>query len=228
MPDDFPITDRTRLRRRPQRGAYDRVTVFGILDAGVMCHVGYVVNGKPVVTPTAYWRHGDDIYWHGSAASRMLNTVDGAEVCVTVSHLDGLVVARSAFHQSVNYRSVMIFGQAQVLADIAQKRVAMHAFVERLYPGRSTEIRESSDKELQAISVIKLTITEAAAKVRGLGVVDDDDDYAIPTWAGVIPIKAIIGKAVPDQRLLVDPQLPANLADFAAGARLDEVLARHG
>jgi len=227
MPDDFPITERTRLRRRPQRGAYDRASVFANLDAGLLCHVGYVVDGKPVVTPTAYWRHGDDLYWHGSAASRMLNSIDGAEVCMTVSHLDGLVVARSAFHQSVQYRSVMVFGQAKLLADHAEKRLAMRMFIERLYPGRSEEIRESSDKELASISVIKLNMTEVSAKLKDSGVVDDEEDYAMQVWAGVIPVRAVLGKAIPDHRLLVSPELPANLTDFAEGVRLDDVLGGH-
>jgi len=225
MSDSFSPTERTKLRRRPQRGSYDRDVVFAILDAGVMCHVGYVIDGKPFVTPTAYWRHGDELYWHGSAASRMLKAAQGAEVCVTVSHLDGLVVARSAFHQSVNYRSVMVFGRARIVEDVEEKRSGMRAFVERLYPGQ-TQIRDSSDKELAAISVMKLTISEASAKIRDLGVIDDEEDYAIPTWAGVIPVRTVVGRAVPDQRLLVDAGLPSNLGAFSDGARLDEVLAR--
>jgi nitroimidazol reductase NimA-like FMN-containing flavoprotein (pyridoxamine 5'-phosphate oxidase superfamily) len=225
MSGSFDVTARTQLRRRPQRGSFDRATVFAILDAGLLCHVGYVVDGRPFVTPTAYWRHGDELYWHGSAASRMLKSVDGAEVCVTVSHLDGLVVARSAFHQSVNYRSVMIFGRAQIVEDAAEKRIGMRAFVERLYPGQ-TRMRDSSDKELAAISVMKLTINEVSAKIRDLGVLDDAEDYAIPTWAGVIPVRTVVGEAVPDQRLLVDTALPPNLKKFTAGARLDDVLKR--
>lgn len=227
MQDRFIPSKLSKVRRLPKRGAYDRATIFAILDAGVMCHVGYVVDGRPLVTPTAYWRHGDDIYWHGSAASRMLKSIHGADVCVTVSHLDGLVIARSAFHQSVNYRSVMIFGTAEVIEGLDDKRMAMRAFVERLYPGRTPEIRESSDKELKAISLIKLTITEASAKVRDAGAIDDEEDYAIPTWAGVIPIQSTIGKAIPDQRLLVGGQLPASLAAYAENARLDDVLSGH-
>src|SRR4051812_24664260 len=158
MKPDLPITGRTRLRRLRERGAHDRTSMYAILDAGLMCHVGYVLEGKPVVTPTAYWREGDHIYWHGSAASRMLRAVDGAEVCLTVSHLDALVLARSAFHHSVDYRSVMIFGRAAAVSDPGRKRAVMDAFIERLYPGRSRVIRAGSDKELAAIAVMSLAI----------------------------------------------------------------------
>jgi hypothetical protein len=224
MAPDFPITDRTRLKRRPQRGAYDRETVYAILDAGVICHIGYVVDGQPLVTPTAYWRWEDRIYWHGSAASRMLAAVDGAPVCVTVSHLDGLVLARSAFHHSINYRSVMLFGRAELIEDADHKRTALNAFIDRLFPGRSQACRESSDKELAAISLIGLIIEEASAKVRSTGVVDDEEDYALPVWAGVIGTRMTIGATAADTRLQVEPAPPAHAAVYAENSALDAVL----
>jgi nitroimidazol reductase NimA-like FMN-containing flavoprotein (pyridoxamine 5'-phosphate oxidase superfamily) len=220
----YPVTARSKLRRRPQRGAYDRPSVYGVLDAGVLCHVGYVINNQPFVTPTAYWRQGDHVYWHGSAASRMLESVAGKPVCLTVSHLDGLVLARSAFHHSVNYRSVMVFGTAFVVAEPAEKRVQFEAFIERLYPGRSKTIRAPSDKEMAATTVIGMEIEEASAKIRATGVIDDEEDYALPVWAGVVPTNFVLGEAAADQRLLVEPGRPPDLAEYAANARLDAVL----
>jgi uncharacterized protein len=223
MKPDLPITGRTRLRRLRERGAHDRASMYAILDAGLMCHVGYVLEGKPVVTPTAYWREGDHVYWHGSAASRMLRAVDGAEVCLTVSHLDALVLARSAFHHSVDYRSVMIFGRAAAVSDPGRKRAVMDAFIERLYPGRSRVIRTGSDKELAAIAVMSLAIEEASAKVRAAGVIDDEEDYALPVWAGVIRTQTTIGPTIPDGRLIVTA-VPPHAAIYAENAVLDTVL----
>src|SRR5581483_3246926 len=134
------------------RARYDRAAIHAILDASLLCHVGYVLDGQPFVTPTAFWRAGETLYWHGSAASRMIESIDSAEVCVTVSHLDGLVLARSAFHHSVEYRSAMLFGRARAVSDLAEKRVAARTFIERLYPGRNEVIRESSENELKMIS----------------------------------------------------------------------------
>src|SRR4051812_19288057 len=167
---------RTRVRRVPQRARYDRAAVHAILDASLLCHVGYVIDGQPFVTPTAFWRDGDTLFWHGSAASRMIESVNGSEVCVTVSHLDGLVLARSAFHHSVEYRSVMLFGRAKLVTDLAAKRAAARAFIERLYPGRSEDIRAASDTELKMISFVAFDIAEAAAKVRAAGVIDEPHD----------------------------------------------------
>lgn len=222
----YPLSPRSRARRLPQRASYDRAAVHAILDASLLCHVGYVLNGQPFVTPTAFWREGDTVFWHGSAASRMIESVDGAEVCVTVSHLDGLVLARSAFHHSVQYRSAMLFGRARLIRDLGEKRTAARAFIERLYPGRSIEIRESSDNELRAISIAALDIVEAVAKVRDGGVVDDADDYERPVWAGLVPIAATVGLPVPDARLRVPPQAPAYVQSYL-GQTLDAVLARH-
>lgn len=219
MADSFVPTARTKLRRRPQRGHYDRKTVHGILDAAFICHVGCLIDGKPVVTPTAYWREGDAIYWHGSAASGMLRALEkGADVCVTVTILDGLVLARSAFHHSLNYRSVMMFGQPHKVEDQDQKRARMEAFMERLYPGRTEELerlRPVRKQELKAITVLGLRLEEVSAKIRSGPPVDDEEDYALPIWAGELPVNGVIGAPVDDGRLAKSARLPRHLADLA-------------
>lgn len=219
MADSFAPTARTRLRRRPQRGRYDRKTVHGILDAAFICHVGYLIEGKPVVTPTAYWREGDAVYWHGSAASGMLRALEkGADVCVTVTILDGLVLARSAFHHSLNYRSVMMFGRTHKVEDQDEKRARMEAFMERLYPGRTEELerlRPVRKQELKAITVLGLQLDEVSAKIRSGPPVDDEDDYALPIWAGVLPVNGVIGAPVDDGRLAKGARLPRYLAGLA-------------
>lgn len=225
MKASFRPSAKSRLRRRPQRGFYDEATVFGILDAAIICHVGYVIDGEPLVTPTAFWRHGRRLYWHGAAHSRMVELqAKGMPVCVTVSQLEGLIAARSGFHHSLLYRSVMAFGRTSVVADREAKLRAMDAFIARLYPGRPQELRPHHDSELDAIAVIEMTIEEASAKIRGGGVEDDEPDYATPCWAGVIPIRTVVGKTVPDARLLVDPARPPSLAAYEENAPLDEVL----
>lgn len=224
MTASFPVDDRNRVRRRPQRAAYDRDAVYAILDAGLLCHVGYAIDGKQYVTPTAYCRHGDRIYWHGSAASRMIESAVGRDVCVTVTFIDGLVLARSQFHQSIDYRSAMLFGRPQLVEGVAEKKAAMDAFLDRLYPGRRAVVRPATDRELKMISIAAMTIDQASAKVRAAGVLDDEEDYALPVWAGTIPLRTVIGAAVPDQRLLVDPKPPADVARYVEGAGFDDVL----
>ncbi|MEO8136207.1 MAG: pyridoxamine 5'-phosphate oxidase family protein [Betaproteobacteria bacterium] len=200
-------TERSRLKRLPRRGHYDFDTVAAILDAGFLCHVGYVIDGAPLVTPTSYWREGRRVYWHGSHASRMLNAEKGgAPVCLTVSHLDGLVMARSAFHHSINYRSVMLFGAAHRVDDSGHKLAALKAFVERMYPGRWGMLRPVTKKEVRATMVLWMDIDEGSAKVRSGPPIDDTPDYALPIWAGVIPLRMVAGKA------LDDPQLSPGLA----------------
>ncbi|MFN0159733.1 MAG: pyridoxamine 5'-phosphate oxidase family protein [Burkholderiales bacterium] len=202
MADSFKPTPRTRVRRLNQRARYDRESVHAILDAGFLCHVGYVIDGQPFVTPTAYWRERDTVYWHGSSKSRALMAVEaGAPVCITVSMLDGLVVARSGFHKSVNYRSVMAFGKPHKITDPAEKLAKMEAFVERVYPGRWQELRPVTRQELKATTILGLDLEEVVAKVRTGGPVDDEPDYALPIWAGVIPIRQVLGKPVDDTRL---------------------------
>ncbi|HEX9464541.1 MAG TPA: pyridoxamine 5'-phosphate oxidase family protein [Alphaproteobacteria bacterium] len=223
----FPPSDKTRLRRRPQRGHYDDATIFAVLDAGVICHIAYTIDGEPYVTPTAYWRDGRRLYWHGSAASRMIAThAAGVKVCVTVSHLDGLVLGRSGFTHSLLYRSVMAFGRTEAVTDREAKRHAMHAFIDRLYPGRPRELRPLHAAELNAITVIAMPIDEAAAKIRDGGVIEKEEDFGFPAWAGVIPLRTVIGAPIADARLAVDPAPPATLAAFTAGARLDDVLTK--
>lgn len=205
----YTPTTRTQVRRMPRRGHYDRATVHAILDAGAIAHVGYVIDGQPYVTPTAYWRRGDRLYWHGSSASRMLRTIDaGSPVCVTVAHIDGFVLARSAFHHSVNYRSVMAFGTAHKLTDETEVMDALRDFTERLYPGRWDTLRPVTPQELKATTVLAMDLTEAVAKVREGMPVDDDEDYALPIWAGVLPLQTKVLAPLSDPRNLPDLQAP--------------------
>jgi nitroimidazol reductase NimA-like FMN-containing flavoprotein (pyridoxamine 5'-phosphate oxidase superfamily) len=224
--ESFPQTPRSRLRRRPQRGHYDAATVYRVLDAAVIAHVGYVIDGQPFVTPTAFWRETDVLYWHGSAASRMLRTqAERIPVSLTVTHLDGFVLARSGFNHSLCYRSVMAFGEASPVEDPAEKRRVLDAFVERLFPGRTRDIRQSTGQELKATSVMSMRIEEAAAKIRDGGVHDDEEDYALPCWAGVIPVTMRVGRVRPDDRVIAGTPIPAGLAPYEPGAPLDDVLA---
>ena len=212
-------TARSRVKRVPKRGSYDRETVDAILDAGLLCHVGYVIDGSPYVTPTCYWRKGDRVYWHGSSASRMLEAVAGGiPVCFTVSHLDGLVMARSGFHHSVNYRSVMLFGEARLITDPDEKLQTLADFMDRLTPGRWDEIRETTDQELKGTKIVAMEISEGAAKVRSGGPIDDEPDYDLDIWAGVIPVTTQLGAPIPDHRLKPGVAAPAYLNDIVIGA----------
>jgi uncharacterized protein len=229
MPDtvlpSFVPSERTRVRRVHDRGRYDRETVFAILDSAMMCHIGYVIDGQPYVTPTLFWREGEKLYWHGSSASRMLrNHSTGIPVCLTVTHVDGLVVARSGFHHSLNYRAVMALGTAAKVEDPAEKEAGLNAFVDRVYPGRTKLIRGINGQELKATTLMGMTIEEASAKLRTGGPVDADEDYAADCWAGVIPITPLIGAPVADPRL--KPGVPAapEIGHFTEGAAFDQVL----
>jgi len=213
---DLTQTPRSRVKRLPKRGRYDFDTVAAILDAGFLCHVGYVVDGKPYVTPTSYWREGEHVYWHGSSASRMLCTLaGGVDACLTVAHLDGLVLARSAFHHSINYRSVMLFGHARKVEDVAAKEGALRNFVERMYPGRWEELRPAHAQELKATTVLHMRIEEGAAKVRTGPPIDDEEDYDWPAWAGVVPVRAVVGVPENDGRLQPEVGEPPYLASLA-------------
>jgi nitroimidazol reductase NimA-like FMN-containing flavoprotein (pyridoxamine 5'-phosphate oxidase superfamily) len=195
-------TERTTVRREPHRGVYDRETIYAILDAGFVCHMGFVHDGHPFVIPTSCWRIDDHLYVHGSSASRMLRNLGGGlEVCVTVTFIDGLVLARSAFNHSVNYRSVVVLGKGTLLATDEEKIAALEAFTERLTPGRWREIRYPNERELKATSVFKVPLTEASAKVRQGAPEDDADDYAVNCWAGVIPFETVCHPPVPDPKL---------------------------
>lgn len=198
----FTPTPRSQVRRVRKRGTYDRETVYQILDEAKVCHVGFAIDGQPFVIPTAYGRVEDRLYIHGSPASRMLRTLkEGVDVCVTVTLLDGLVLARSAFHHSMNYRSVVILGTASVVDDRAAKLEALRALTEHIVPGRWDTIRQPSPQELVATMVLSLPLVEVSAKVRTGPPVDDEADYDLPVWAGVIPLQVTEGEPIPDPRL---------------------------
>lgn len=218
MARSFPVTADNRVRRLPERGQYDRDLVYAILDAGFVCHVGYVHDGRPFVTPTAYWRDEHSLYWHGSAASRMLRTLAGGiPACVTVTHLDGLVLARSAFHHSMNYRSVMAFGIATVVPPGAEQVAALQLFTERLVPGRWSEIRQPTSQELKATTVMRMPLELASAKVRTGPPIDDAEDYELSSWAGVVPFTLTRGAPEPDPRLRAGIAIPPALHDRVQG-----------
>jgi uncharacterized protein len=206
---------RTTLKRLPQRGAYDRATIEAILDEGLTCHLGFVVEGQPYVIPTVYGRVGEEIYVHGSAASRMLRTLaGGVNVCLTVTLLDGLVLARSAFHHSVNYRSVVVLGRARALLDPQEKTVALRAIVDHVVAGRWDAVRPPTSQELKATTVLALALGEASAKLRSGGPIDDEEDYALPVWAGHMPLVLTPGEPVPDGRLAAGVAAPAALLRY--------------
>jgi uncharacterized protein len=215
-PIDYPPTEKTRVKRLHERGHYDRETVYAILDAGFICHVGYIIDDQPYVTPTSYWREGDRVYWHGSSASRMLRTISkGIKVCLTVTHVDGLVLARSGFHSSINYRAVMAFGEAEVITDEAHKRAALEAFVEHVTPGRWDMLRPVTSQELKGTTVLSMKLSEVSAKVRTGPPKDDEEDYALPIWAGVLPLKLVGGRPEPDPRMTQSVPIPEHAQRFA-------------
>ncbi len=202
MSNAYVATARTRVVREPHRGVYDRDTAYRILDEGFVCHVGFVVDGQPFVIPTAYGRKGDSIYIHGSAASRMLRKLDeGVPLCVTVTLLDGLVLARSIFNHSMNYRSVVVVGTAVAVGDPKEKLEALRALSEHILPGRWADARQPNERELKATLVMRLPIEEFSAKVRQGPPIDDEEDYSFPAWAGVVPLEVIAGAPIDDSRL---------------------------
>jgi uncharacterized protein len=223
--DAFPITERNRVKRVHERGHYDHETVYAILDAAMLCHVAYVIDGQPYCTPTNFWREDDVLFWHGSSASRMLRHLrGGTPACLTVAHLDGLVLARSGFHHSVDYRAAMCFGTARMIEDPEEKARALHGIVNRFFPDRAETLRPNNTQEVKATTVVTMRIEEASAKIRDKGVVDDEEDYALPIWAGVIPVRVVVGADQPCPRLLDGVARPAGLADYRDGRRLDEIL----
>jgi uncharacterized protein len=216
----FTPTDRTRVRRLPDRGKYDRETVFSILDEGFICHVGFVVDGQPYVIPTGYARAGDKLYIHGSAASRMLRTLaDGVQVCVTVTLIDGLVLARSAFHHSMNYRSVVILGRAAPIEDRGETFEALEALSEHIVRGRWNDVRHPTDAELKATTVLALPLEEVSAKVRSGPPKDDEEDYSLPIWAGTLPLLIVPGTPIPDPRLTSPIDPPPYLRHYSRNGR---------
>lgn len=210
MSENYVPTARTRVVREPHRGVYDRATAYQILDEGLVCHVGFVVDGQPFVIPTGYGRVGDNLYIHGSVASRMLRNLDqGIAVCVTVTLLDGLVLARAIFNHSMNYRSVVVLGTAVAVNDPQEKLQALRGISEHILPGRWAQSRQPNEKELKATLVMRLPITEFSAKVRQGPPIDDEEDYGFPTWAGLIPLQMAAGRPVPDPRLDSAQEVPA-------------------
>jgi hypothetical protein len=211
----FPQTDRTKLKRLPKRGHFDRETVYAILDEGFICHVGFAVEGQPFVIPTGYARVDDKLYIHGSQASRMLRSLStGLDACVTVTIVDGLVLARSAFHHSMNYRSVLVFGHATVVDEPKEKYDALVALSEHIVRGRWADVREPNEQEMVQTTVLCLPIEEASAKIRTGPPLDDEEDYALPMWAGIIPLKLIAEQPINDPRLPAEIPVPEYAAHY--------------
>lgn len=225
MTDAYIPTERSRVRRKPMKAAYDEASVHAVLDAGILAHVGYAIDGQPFVTPTAYWREGRRLYWHGSAASRMIRAqAGGLPVCVTVSHVDGLVVARSGISHSMNYRSVMVFGRARLVEGLEDRRAALNAFIDRMYPGRSGALRPMTDNEIKMIGLVEMEIEEAVAKVSAGGVNTVPGDETWPAWSGVIPVATVIGRPMAEATQARCASAEPSLDLYAPGARLDEVM----
>src|SRR5215831_10788341 len=207
MPENTAMSERTRVVRELQRAVYDREVINAILDEGLVCHVGFTAEGQTYVIPTMYARIGDAIYFHGSAASRMLRGLaSGLNVCISVTLSDGLVLARSVFNHSMNYRSVLALGNATVVDEPAEKLAALQAFTEKLLPGRWDDARQPNERELKATSILRLPLNEASAKVRTGGVEDDADDYALRVWAGIVPLRLVAESPLRDERC--DPGIP--------------------
>ncbi len=215
---DFSPTPRTAVRRLPKRGVYDRAAVFAILDEALVCHVGFARDGQPFVIPTIFTRVEDRLYVHGSAASRMLDALaEGIDACVTVTLVDGLVLARSAFHHSMNYRSVVVLGRARLVIDPEEKRAALEAIVEHVVPGRSREVRAPSERELLATSVLRLDLVEVSAKIRTGPPVDDPEDMDLPCWAGEIPLRLVAQAPVADPQLGAGVEAPPIARNYRRG-----------
>jgi hypothetical protein len=207
----YTPTERTQVRRRSMRGVYDKAQVHAILDEGFICHVGFVLDGHPFVIPTAYARFREQIYIHGSPASRVMRTREGEELdlCLTVTLLDALVLARSSFHTSMNYRSVVVLGKARQVTDLAEKRAALRCFTNHVIAGRWEQAKQPTEQELKATSVLALPLDEVSAKVRTGPPIDDEEDYSLPIWGGVVPLIQSFGQPVPDDRLLDGVAAPA-------------------
>lgn len=221
----YPVTPRNRVKRRHDRGHYDHGTVHAILDAAALCHVSYVIEGEPYCTPTLFWREGTRLYWHGSSASRMLRNLSGGErACLTVTHLDSLVMARCGFNHSADYRSAMCFGQARLLTEPEAKRHALVMMVDRFFPGRTAGLRQSTTQEIKATAVVWMDIEEASAKIRAKGVGDDEEDYLLPIYAERLPVRTLIGAPEPCPRLLAGVPRGEDLAAYREGRALQDAL----
>lgn len=212
---DFPRTSRNRVKRIPKRAQYDRDAVYAVIDSAPICHVGFVHDRQPFVLPTIHARIEDTLIIHGSTASRMMKHLGGgAPLCVTMTHLDGIVLARSAFHHSMNYRSAVLFGRGEIIKDKAAKLAALEAISEHLVPGRWPEVRQPRGQELKATTVVRMPIESASVKVRSGDPIDDEADYALPIWAGVLPIVTAPGALRADARLGPGVPVPKHLAVF--------------
>jgi uncharacterized protein len=212
-----PSTLRTRVKRMHERAHYDEATIHPILDAQPMCSVAYVFNGSPYVTPTLQWREGNHIYWHGSAASRFLEACIETQVCVNVTLFDGMVMARSAFNHSCNYRSVMAFGTAHKVTDRDEKEARLKAMVDQLFPGRWEMLRTMKEKELKATTILGLELNEVSAKVRSGPPEDEPEDYSLPIWAGVIPLQTVSMPSIDDPKVMFGLAAPAHVGTFKIG-----------
>lgn len=221
----YPVSERNRVKRLHDRGSYDYATVHALLDAAMLCHVSYVIDGQPFCTPTFFWREDKRLYWHGSSASRMLrNLAHGEPACLTVTHLDSLVLARSGFNHSADYRSVMAFGKARLIENPKEKEHALVMMVDRLYPQRTSGLRPATVQEIKATSVIAMDIEHASAKIRARGVADDDEDYGLPIYAERIPVTTVLGVPEPCPRLMEGVPRPSTLAGYEAGRPLQDAL----
>lgn len=208
--EQHPPSDFARLRRKPQRGAYDRATIHAIIDAATLCYIGHIIDGRPVVIPTFHWRYEDRVYWHGSAASRMLRAnAAGGEVCLTVTLLDAWVLARTSFNHSANYRSVLCYGRPSLVEDANEKLAAMKGFVERLFPGRWDRLRPPTAQEIKATSILSMPLTEASAKIRSGPPMDNDEDRSWPVWAGLLPVHLAGDPPIADADVVSGQEPPA-------------------
>lgn len=224
-PPSYPVDGVNRVKRRHDRGHYDHPTVHALLDSAALCHVAYVIEGRPFCTPTLFWREGATLYWHGSSASRMLrNLAEGEPACLTVTHFDSIVLARCGFNHSADYRSVMAFGTARLVSDAEEKRRALVMMVDRFFPGRTAGLRQSSDQEIKATSVISMEIERASAKIRAKGVVDEDEDYELPIYAERLPIRTVIGAPEPCPRLMPGVARTSDLAGYQEGRSLEDAV----
>jgi len=215
MSEILSPTEKTKLKRIPKRGNFERAAIYRILDEAFICHVGFAVDNQPFVIPTSFARIGDRLVIHGSAASRMMRSLsEEIDVCVTVTLIDGLVLARSAFHHSMNYRSVVVFGKAKVVSDELEKYAALKAFTEHIVPGRWSEVRPPTKNELKGTTVLSLPLTEASAKIRAGGPVDDEEDYELEVWAGVLPLSLKSAAPVADERVKDGVAVPPNVLNY--------------
>jgi nitroimidazol reductase NimA-like FMN-containing flavoprotein (pyridoxamine 5'-phosphate oxidase superfamily) len=218
---EFDITPINRLRRIPERGIYDKETIYQIIDDALICHVGLVQDGRPFVIPTLHARRDDEILLHGATTSRLIRHAQaGNQLCLTFTHVDGIVLARSVFHHSINYRSVVLFGHGQLVQGDQANMDALEQFTERLLPGRWDDARSPNAKELKATSIVAISIESASAKVRSGEPGDDEEDYALPHWAGVLPVRQEVGSPEPDGRLADDTPLPDYIADYILSRNL--------